>query len=94
MGADVETVVGFLTVTEKQMREFAIIGWKEGAYTLRISAHLANTDMGKLYRGQGEGTPGVWGGCTGFGPRTADMDLCAKYRIQNTGTKKTSLKLF
>ena len=50
MGADVETVVGFLTVTEKQMREFAIIGWKEGADTMRISADLANIDMGKLYR--------------------------------------------
>ena len=79
MGADVETVVGFLTVTEKHMKEFAIIGWKEGADTLRISADLANTDMGKLYRivarGQGGSTPGVWGGCTGFGPRTAHARL-------------------
>ena len=50
MVADVETVVGFLTVTEKPMKEFAIVGWKEGADTLNISADLANTDMGKLYK--------------------------------------------
>ena len=47
MGSDMEKVVGFLTVTEKQMKGFAIIGLKEDADTLRISANLANTDMEK-----------------------------------------------
>ena len=38
MDAGVETVVVFLTVTEKKhMKEFVIIGWKDGADTLRMT---------------------------------------------------------